>query len=139
MKVKCYVCQKDMNDTEAAKSFYDINSRRHYLCKDCAASAKAHETPIPQADENAQETDASNETSSIGWVSLLRAVAAIAIVVGIIASIAAGITIGEESAVLGFLVAAGGSLFTLILNAAVMIFLDMADDIRAIRHKLDRM
>lgn len=75
------------------------------------------------------------------WVSLIRTLMWLVIAVGVIASLTAGVVLGieSESPILAFVIMVGGILFTLLLNAAIMIFLDMADDIRAIRQKLDKM
>lgn len=94
---------------------------------------------VCQISGDAQTIQTFEKTSPTSWITMIRTVMWLVIIVDIIASLAVGVTIVEVSPWIGFLVIIVGILLTLILNAAIMIFLDMADDIHAIRQKLNKM
>ena len=82
-----------------------------------------------------------SEHKTSGWVKLLRVMAYVEIAAGCLLSLCMGLAVafgsqdaGAMSVVLGLLVIAVGVLVSFVGAAAIMIFLDMADDVRAIRN-----
>lgn len=81
-----------------------------------------------------------NTHKTTGWVKLLRAMAYVEIAAGCLLSVLLGIavafgskTVGAGSVLVGLLVIAVGVLLSFVGAASIMVFLDLADDVRAIR------
>ena len=94
-------------------------------------------------DEFKGDVDRQQATKSSGWVKLLRTVAIVGIVLGCLLSVLTGagimLSAGTLAAVVvGLLVMIVGSLMAFISAASIMIFLDMATDVKAIRAAEER-
>ena len=86
-----------------------------------------------------------NEKKTTGWVKLLRIIAYVEIAAGCLLSAVLGVAIafgsqdpGAMSVLVGLLVVAVGVLLSFVGAASIMIFLDIADDVRAIRRASER-
>ena len=75
-----------------------------------------------------------------GWIKFLKAVAMIWMVVSMLGSIIYGVivSIKYEKIGLGLLAIAVGCILALVIAAAVMVFLEMAEDVRGIRGILEK-
>ena len=76
--------------------------------------------------------------SSSMWVSVLRGVAWAVIIIGILASIIGGVTLMSRQGLLGLVVIILGCAVSVLSVAGIMVFLDMADDLRTIRSLVER-
>ena len=87
-------------------------------------------------------TESSDEKSAqpSGWIRFLKAVAMIWMVVSMLCSIIYGliVAIKYEKIGLGLLAIAVGCILALVIAAAVMVFLEMAEDVRGIRGILEK-
>lgn len=87
-----------------------------------------------------------SRTRSSFWVKILRFVAYVTIVCGCLVSLIAGvgIALGASSenqvaaVVVGILIFLFGTFLSLVGSASIMVFLDMANDLRAIRGQMER-
>jgi hypothetical protein len=69
-----------------------------------------------------------------GWIDLLRVAAWVVLVVMVIASVAFAIMIGgDDDPFIGLLIFVGGVVGSFLSVAGLMVFLDLAEDVRAIR------
>ena len=80
--------------------------------------------------------EAENSSSFSGWINFLRVIAYFFLIGGMITSFAVGITMIRHS-VTGWLVIVLGTLCSFASMAGIMVFLDMAGDIRKIRAMLE--
>ena len=101
-------------------------------------SAQQKNTIIEDAKKSLPEDDSS--TRSSGWIKMLKAIAIIWMIASMLASTAYGIVlmIEYDKTGLGVLSIAVGCFLALIITAAVMVFLDMAADVRRIRGMLEK-
>ena len=81
----------------------------------------------------------SQEMNTSTWVKLLRGVATVIMIAGILASLLGGTALmGNDHFLLGVIVIALGSLISLFSVAGMMVFLDMASDLTAVRQLLSQ-
>ncbi len=73
-----------------------------------------------------------------GWISILRTLAWVEIIGGCIVSLILGVVVGDGSPALGVLVTLLGILLFIVMNAAFMVFLNLAADVRFIRKRLEK-
>ena len=85
-----------------------------------------------------QPSAAAKTEGGSGWVSLLRTMAVIVLIAGIISALAGGITLMAVHVLLGLVVLVLGVLVSFISVATVMIFLGLASDVRESRMTLQR-
>lgn len=85
-----------------------------------------------------KQNDLQSNVAESGWIVLLRFVVWLEIIGGCIGSIVIGVGVGSVTRVeaLGAGIAIIGIIVSFILSAAIMIFIDMASDIRYIRNKM---
>lgn len=78
------------------------------------------------------------KTNDGGWIAMLRTLAWVEIIGGCIVSLILGVVLGQGSAALGVVVTLLGFLLFFVINAAFMVFLNLASDVRAIRMRLEK-
>ena len=83
------------------------------------------------------------DSSNSGWVSLLRGVVTVWLVLGCIASLVTGILVGSlfrggAGFFAAIVIIAVGVLLSFVSVAAIMVFLDMSSDIRSIKQMLEK-
>ncbi|MBQ9967815.1 MAG: hypothetical protein IJO88_03735 [Oscillospiraceae bacterium] len=91
-----------------------------------------------KAQEEERKREEERKASEGGWISILRTLAWIEIIGGCIVSLILGVVFGQGSPALGVLVTLIGILLFIVMNAAFMVFLNLASDVRAIRRRLEK-
>ena len=123
---------KTMSDEEKSKVKEETLQKWNAL-SDAERVKLGHAAPAPVPSGN----PADSASSSSGWISALRAFVYVVLVVGILGSLIAGLVILGDAPAVGLLIMIGGIIVSILSAAAVMVFLDMATDVRAIRQLLE--
>lgn len=108
-------------------------------CESCAYSKDP--IKISEAQETAKQSS-DNEISS-SWIGSLKLIAKINIIVGIIASFAIGILVynliyGDGAFIFAAITVIVGIVLSLLCNALLMVFAEMAEDVSIIRHIMSK-
>ncbi len=139
----CPQCRKRLEQNDNNAKWY-----LKYISKNCRdEELLTFLAPFTDYSENSDEIKTISQsnpqhtagTTTFSWAGFLRTVMYLFIFVGIIGSIAMSVPFFEdEEAGIGLVIVIGGSLLTLIAAAGVMVFLDMASDVRRIRENIER-
>jgi uncharacterized Zn finger protein (UPF0148 family) len=103
-------------------------------------SAEQKNAAIDNAKKRLSDYPEEDRAKPSGWIKFLKTVAMIWMVVSMLGSIIYGliVAIKYERVGLGLLTIAVGCILTLVIAASVMVFLEMAEDVRGIRGILER-
>ena len=127
----CETCGKELKNSEV----FSVNGKIE--CESCAYQKT--NVNLKEKEENIvnKQYTIQNISNTNKWAKILKIVGIIGIVFGIIASVIAGfVLIGQEGVLVGLAVIIGGTVASIISQALIMCFAELAKDASIIKNIL---
>jgi len=140
-KIPAYLDIKDIMD----KAVFNINNppmtqsdSENYYKQYAARQNEKQMLPPPQTTYQQNSIEHFQQGKSSIWIKGMRIFAWIAFIAVIIGGIAISVRFWEDNAAIGFVIVLGSFIVAFLSVAMIMIFLDMAEDIKAIRNNTQK-